>query len=504
MVLETTRTIHPFTTLPVELIIAIIEDLASDNDKHALCAFSLVCSYLLPICRKHLFHTFDMRTGSQSTRGWHFVNKFAMFLSQHLHLVPYVRAVYILAVGTTHSNNWICTTPGLTYIIQLLTSLHTFELIVNDSSPWFCLPTPLKEALFFMVSQYNLKTLRITGITHIPLTLFTQARHLKSFHAHQVSCNATGLEVCQYPILLEELSLGHSTGLLHILVENTLFDCSSLRKITIDISSRPGDLKLSWSLIAHAGVSLQYLEFRHSNMHHPLSFLCFTDNGQYDFFPPDTEQLLIISLAAAPRLLPYITLQPLTTLQSFSFTVLFIGNPEEYPPDNYFDMSDFDDEDAPDGNTYSESAREQISHQMTMFVVAGFLPWCHLLETAPSSLRLITITMDCYALTNEELRNWFKISASSTWSDLDIILASPERLPMLQKVIFYVNLPDSSDSNDSESEEEDSLLGDDDLESIVDEKESPSLSFEEAAYFIRRNLKLTRRAVIVEVLSGDS
>jgi len=494
----TTGITHSVTTLPVELIIAIIEELALDNAKHALCAFSLVCSSLLPFCRKHLFHSFDLRTGSQSTCGWNIVNKFATFLSQNHHLIPYARAVHILAVGTTwpFHRNWIYTTPGLTYIIRLLTSLHTFELIVADKLPWDPLPTSLKDALFFMVSQYSLKKLRITGISDIPLPLFTQARHLKSFHAHQVSCHVTGSEVCQYhdPILLEELSFGHSTHLLHIFLENTYFDFSGLRKITIDISSEPDDLKLSWSVIARAGVSLQHLEFRHSNIHHPLKFLYFKHNGEHEYYFL-IWNICSICLAATPNLLPYITLRPHATLKSFSFTVLFMTDQGEHLQYN-------DPDGEPDGKRYSELTSQQIS----MLAVQGFLPWCHLLQTAPSSLRLITITMDCYALGNEELRDRFKTSDSSKWSDLDKTLANSERLPRLQKVIFCVNLPYSSSESDSDFDEEDSLIDDDDSDSNNEESDErpPPLSLEEAAYYIRRNLKLTRRVAIVEVLAGDS
>lgn len=277
---------HPRTALPLELIIAIIEELAADRDNRTLCAFSLVCSSLVPICRKHIFHSFDMRTGSQCTRGWQIVNKFARFLSQNLHLTPYFRAIHILALGKNWPlPSWIYETPNLAYIIQHLTSLHTFELIVSPKSPWDLLPTNLKEALFVMVCRNNLQTLRFTGMTDIPLLLFTQAsRHLKSFHAHQVACWHIGIlpAVCQrHKRIFEELSLGHSTVLLRILLENAYFDLSSLQKITIDISSKPTNLKLSWSLIARAGESLRHLEFRQSDMEHNPRFFCFKNSGEH-------------------------------------------------------------------------------------------------------------------------------------------------------------------------------------------------------------------------------
>ena len=67
-----TARIHPVqttTTLPVERIFAIIEELVADNDNRTLYSLSLVCNSLVPICRKHIFHSFDMRTGSQGPRG---------------------------------------------------------------------------------------------------------------------------------------------------------------------------------------------------------------------------------------------------------------------------------------------------------------------------------------------------------------------------------------------------------------------------------------------------
>lgn len=192
-----------------------------------------------------------------------------------------------------------------------------------------------------------------------------------------------------------------------------------------------------------------------------------------------------------------------------------MGNPEEYLLPGY---GNFDD----DGSE-PEPIPLEIFEQ-------HFLPWCHLLRTAPSSLRLVTITLDCYGLHNHALREWFDISDSSKWSDLDLILANSERLPLLRKVIFYVNLPDTEDSDsdydsdeevDDESDdesnvhdgchtcrgEEDTL--DNDSESNVHDScchsdlKVPMLSFEEAAYFIRRTMKLTRRLAIVEVLAGN-
>lgn len=95
-----------------------------------------------------------------------------------------------------------------------------------------------------------------------------------------------GLEIYQYrnPIFLEELSLGHSTRLTRIFLENVYFNLSSLRKITIDISSKPDDLKLSWAVIARAGGSLQHLESRYSDIEHGVNFLYFKHdiNSEHD------------------------------------------------------------------------------------------------------------------------------------------------------------------------------------------------------------------------------
>lgn len=143
-------------------------------------------------------------------------------------------------------------------------------------------------------------------------------------------------------------------------------------------------------------------------------------------------------LTANPILLPFITLQPNTALKSFSFAILFV--------EEHFEDSDEDFD--------FEPTSYQISDQ-------PFLPWYHLLQTAPSGLRLVTITMDCYALHKNSMRDWFDLSDSSKWSDLDIILAN---LPLLQKVTFYVNLPDT-DRDQSDSVEED----DDDSESSVED-----------------------------------
>jgi len=242
-----------------------------------------------------------------------------------------------------------------------------------------------------------------------------------------------------------------------------------------------------------------------------LSFASRIWNINPDFF-------VLKNSSTTPRLLPFITLQPHTSLQSFSFTVVFMGNPEEYLLPGY---GSFDDD---------PSEPEPIPPEI---FVQHFLPWCHLLRTAPASLRLVTITLDCYGLHNQALRKWFDISNSSKWSDLDLILANSERLPLLRKVIFYVNLPDTEDSDsDYDSDEEDALLDDEsddesnvhdgchtgwDEEDTLDndsesnfyescchsDLEAPLLSFEEAAYFIRRTMKLTRRLAIVEVLAGD-
>jgi hypothetical protein len=193
-------------------------------------------------------------------------------------------------------------------------------------------------------------------------------------------------------------------------------------------------------------------------------------------------------------LLPFVTLQPLAALESFSFTVLFTEDSEDHLLSSSEDDLD------------SEPSSHQFSGQ-------PFLPWCHLLRTAPTSLRLVTITLDCYALYKDTLRDWFDISHSSKWSDLDIILADSERLPLLQKVIIHVNLPEKDwDELDSyhgyhySSEDDD---GSDCVCEFLSESESDSdseaslLSLEEVAYFIRRNLKLTRRVAIVEVLLPD-
>jgi hypothetical protein len=271
---------RPLITLPLELIITIIEELAADNDRDTLCALSLVCHSLAPICQKHIFHTFDLRIGSLYARASQIVDKFARFLFQHPHLISYVRAVHILELGCS----WIHKTSGLAYIIRYLTSLHTFELIVTiRRGSWDFLPSYLKEAFFIMVCRSNFHTLLLTGMANIPLLLLTQASHLKSFHVHKVSFKTMELEFrqCHLPIL-EELSWGHSSRLLQIFMENAYFDLSRLRKITIDITSKSSDFKLSWSLIARAGNSLQHLKFCHSDMKHRLNFFCLRHGSEHE------------------------------------------------------------------------------------------------------------------------------------------------------------------------------------------------------------------------------
>ena len=169
--------------IPQDIIDNVIA--AVGDDRHLLKQCTLVSSSFLLPSRKQLFSRISLRS-NQTCQGVH------QLLVQNPVIQSFVKTI-ILTDEDTMMDSWGSSTetsewmngPSLLAILRLpFCWLECFSIIacrgdwVWNPWDWNSLSSELKDALSNIMQSSTLKTLSLTGITKVPITLFFHIAHL--------------------------------------------------------------------------------------------------------------------------------------------------------------------------------------------------------------------------------------------------------------------------------------------------------------------------------------
>ena len=152
-------------TLPLDILLSIIDLLGARGDISSLQILSQTCKYMVPLCRKHLFSSLHLRSTSISER-------FNDLLSKNPDIARYVRSL-----------NYRMYHPNRDYELNILemlkdrSSLRSIEL----SSPrleWNSFPESIRSSLVSLIQLPTVTHLNIDSFRWFPATVLSSCSNL--------------------------------------------------------------------------------------------------------------------------------------------------------------------------------------------------------------------------------------------------------------------------------------------------------------------------------------
>ncbi|KAF8903436.1 hypothetical protein CPB84DRAFT_767784 [Gymnopilus junonius] len=146
-------------TLPFDILLAIIDEIAYTNDVYTMRSCSLLHPALLPHCQKYIFRTFDMRKGTPDPDQYFF--KFYTLLTKSPHLARY---------------------PYTVYFLRLLTNVEAFGLhfVILTNFKWGNLSLEFQYEIRRIMTRPCFTELTLTGLDYIPRSVINDCRFVKS------------------------------------------------------------------------------------------------------------------------------------------------------------------------------------------------------------------------------------------------------------------------------------------------------------------------------------
>jgi hypothetical protein len=155
------------TTLPLDILLYIIDLLASgdDEDIKSLQILSQACKFMVPLCRKHLFSSLCLRSRLE-------IHCFSDLLSKNPDIARYVRSLTYAVYN--HG-------PGLNILDMLKehSSLQSIELLSPlVSVDWSSFPESIRSSLESLIQLPTVTHLGIQSFKGFPATAFSRCSNL--------------------------------------------------------------------------------------------------------------------------------------------------------------------------------------------------------------------------------------------------------------------------------------------------------------------------------------
>ncbi|CAA7268569.1 unnamed protein product [Cyclocybe aegerita] len=438
------------TYLPAEVIRVILEGLIAQNDQPSVEAFSRVSSFFLEDCRKHLMQAFDLRKAPRGNPYTvvpatqmmvEYITRFAVLLQRQPHLAGYVKKIRIFCDDSNQNLSWIKQRTAMPFILDRIPQVTDLELTLEEPVEWAHFDPELRRAfLAVMCRGMGVTQLKITGVRNLPMMLLNQSRSLKSMELHTCTFIFPDISLCppeeqqlmqrisqglSRKTYLDELTVGNSGVYIGVALATDhgrflRVDISRLKRLEIDLGRRPPENVEAWKIVLFARKSIQTLVVRQTDMEFKPALLIQMPNpGQFMNHPLmklwHLEQLTHFDLT--------VVFQSLERYEGSSHRPILVRR----PPQNCYEQP--------------------------------LIPWAMILWAGNKMLRTITLTLECYALEDEELfSTCFEIETDHTtgpgpyppiptsWSLLDTALKNPNAFPSLQQIDVVMKLPEASSS----------------------------------------------------------
>ena len=176
--------VNDLMDIPQDIIDNVIAAIGDDQSLLKNCA--LVSSSFLHPSRKQLFSRISLRS-HQTCQGIY------QFLIQNPAIQSFVKSISINRGDTSCDFVWMNST-SLLAILRLpfcQSRLESFSIIVewNDWDPWdwHSFSSEMKDAILNIIHSSTLKTLSLTAITKMPITIFLDIVHLTTLELRSLS-----------------------------------------------------------------------------------------------------------------------------------------------------------------------------------------------------------------------------------------------------------------------------------------------------------------------------
>ena len=175
---------------PEDVIVTILEELDVDDRDDRLtiqtCAF--LSRSILHHCRRLLFSTFKVgekaafsHCNSRGVDGIVALHRFHNLLASNRHLIPFVRNVILTHLSCTK----ILCDVQLPNLIRLLTHVVRLQVLVaGETLYWTSLTTDLTSSLSRLISQTHFMTLKLRGISRVPIHPLMNLTGLRDISLH--------------------------------------------------------------------------------------------------------------------------------------------------------------------------------------------------------------------------------------------------------------------------------------------------------------------------------
>ena len=171
--------------IPQDIIDNVIAAVGED-DTDLLKRCSLVSSSFLHPIRKLLFSSVTLEN-DQSCEEIH------KFLVQNPVIQSFVRSISLKHMSMPKSAQWMNGTSLLSILRLPLCRLECFLIAVDRESwmnwNWDSFGSEMKDAILNIIHSSALKTLSLTGLTEVPITIFFHIVHLTTLELHSLSPN---------------------------------------------------------------------------------------------------------------------------------------------------------------------------------------------------------------------------------------------------------------------------------------------------------------------------
>ncbi|KIM37827.1 hypothetical protein M413DRAFT_30734 [Hebeloma cylindrosporum] len=160
------------TTLPLDILIFIIDLLArGDRDVNTIQILSQTCKFMVPLCRKHLFSSLDLRSMFRAER-------FSDLLSKNPDIACYLRILnfYVDTPIADHERD----------ILEILknkcTNLRSITL--SSTGNWNDLPESIRSCLIFLIQLPTITRLSIGSFKTFPANELSRCSNLIHLQLH--------------------------------------------------------------------------------------------------------------------------------------------------------------------------------------------------------------------------------------------------------------------------------------------------------------------------------
>ena len=232
---------EPRTTLPLDILLHIIDLLAGGDDKdiRSLQTLSLTCKFFVSPCRKHLFSSLNLHSELNSER-------FSDLLSKNPDIARYVTSLNYRVYDTISFHEL-----NILDMLKKHSSLQSIQLLSPGSFDWNDFPELIRSSLIFLIQLPTVSHLDLIDFKGFPATALSGCSNLIDLQLQRLEFSPPSPEVNQVisstristPISLrmtKEIYHGLATLLnsASLVVGGPIVDFSRLQKVEFVVESQ--------------------------------------------------------------------------------------------------------------------------------------------------------------------------------------------------------------------------------------------------------------------------